>query len=148
MKRIIPSVILAVSLLTSCDRIELAPDFSRSMMPYEVPAEGGEYFVKVDYKNTRSTYYYLEWEFRTIVDGKIVNQVNIPACKLEEFLTDDKFTVVIPANNTNHLRPILVESSYYMEHGSEYCDSEGNTYDGGFWTDWEPVVASVQLAGF
>lgn len=144
--RILTSMIMAVAVLASCTGIALAPDFSRSLMPYEVPAEGGEYLVKVDYRSlTRSTYHYLEWEFRTVIDGKIVDQVNVPACKLEDFLTDDHFTVVIPANDTDHLRPILIETSYYNEHGREYRDSEGESYDGGWWTDWEPAVSSVQL---
>lgn len=146
MKRILPALILAAMLLTSCVEATLAPDFSRSIMPYEVPAEGGEYFVKVDYRSTtRSTYKYLEWEFRTVIDGKVVDLVNIPACKIDQFLTDDHFTVVIPANNTDHMRPILVEGSYYVEHGRQYTDSDGETVDSGWWTDWEPIVASVQL---
>lgn len=148
MKRliIITAALVAALSFSSCVKTELAPEFSRSELPAEVPACGGEYLVKVDYLATKSVFHYLEWEFRTVVDGKVISQVNVPACDKGEFLHNDHFTVCIPANLTGHPRTVIVESSWYNEWGRESYDSDGNCYDDGWWTDWEPVCSSVQLA--
>ena len=132
---------LSLGVFTACgDYDYYEPVFFDDTIEYTIPAMGGDYPIqyKFEYYTTKNITREFDFVYRLIIDGVATEGLE-PKDVTREFDKDGDriytFYVTIPANNTNHLRPILVEASIHYD----FYEEED------YWSDWFPVISTVQL---
>ncbi|MBP5172940.1 MAG: hypothetical protein J6037_04455 [Bacteroidales bacterium] len=147
MKRIfgiIGALALSIGALTSCnfDYDYYEPAFFDDTIDWTIPVTGGDYPIeyKFEYYESKATMRReFDFQYRVIIDG--VASPAMDPVKDGKRKYDENgepiytFYVTIPANTTGHLRSIVVECSTHID----------MSVDEDYWTDWFPVISTVQL---
>ena len=145
MKRLIAIVsglIVALTALTSCSDYDYyEPAFFDDTIDWTIPAAGGDFPVQYQFipYETKAFSREFKFEYRVIIDGMASESMK-PRNVQKDYLDGEPvytFYVTIPRNTTGHPRAILIEASTEI-------DLEGDEYD--TWSDWFPVISTVQLA--
>lgn len=120
--------------LSSCETEYYEPTFGYDDLPAVVPAAGGIYSITYDYQyyETRTVYECFEWNYRIIVDGKVVRE---EAIKDPDPIGKYMFRVQIDPNRDNWPKSIVVEASTHVFMGVD-----------DWWGDWTPICSAVQLS--
>lgn len=146
MKRIISilaALTLSLGLLSSCGEYDYQePAFYDDTIDWTVSALGGDYPVQykyIWYDETKTITRKFDFVYRLIIDG-VATEGLVPKDVHSEYDSKEDariytFYVTIPANTTGHYRSILVEASTHID----FVDEED------YWSDWFPVISTVQL---
>lgn len=145
MKRIfaiISVLTLSLGVFTSCDfeYDYYEPAFYDDTIDYTISALGGDYPIqyKFEYYESKTVKREFEFSYRLIIDGIATAPLEPKDVQRSYDDHGDRiytFYVTIPANTTGHLRPILVEASTHIDIAEEPD----------YWSDWFPVISTVQL---
>ncbi len=156
MKRFVLRLIMLVfgiMLMSSCGKIKFDPVFDVNDEIVEIPAEGGDYYFWVNYRQTEETKFqpgnsYRVFKYRLMLGGSEAKVVVVKhPNELKDIWPEDleypedippygsPVPFHVPANINDKERDVMVEVS---------IDRNGSFDDGHDWGEWEVVFHGIQ----